>query len=170
MSADCDEALLIAAQGHATRVSPLWAILPGHGSQAMRHDVSTSSTPMQHDRPGVVSRAGHAHPQRSPSGPSTAAPCFRGQYCGAHPFQPLSSGKPGRLPMPVWHLAILVLLIMVQFQRHVSGCVGDRDIYVHADRKAPRCLPCGYEDPLMGKPWEKTVPQPSFNATPVSSS
>ncbi|KAK9837693.1 hypothetical protein WJX74_003187 [Apatococcus lobatus] len=43
----------------------------------------------------------------------------------------------------------------------------DRDIFVHADRKAPRCLPCGYEDPLMHRPWDTTVPQPSWNATPA---
>lgn len=49
----------------------------------------------------------------------------------------------------------------------VCWIAGDRDIYVHADRKAPRCLPCGYEDPLMHRPWETTVPQPSWNATPV---
>ena len=39
---------------------------------------------------------------------------------------------------------------------------GEKDVYVHANRKAPRCLPCDYRDPL-----ENTTDIWGWNAIPV---
>ena len=40
---------------------------------------------------------------------------------------------------------------------------GEKDVYVHANRKAPRCLPCDYRDPL-----ENTTDIWGWNAISVS--
>ena len=78
------------------------------------------------------------------SAPSLHLPC-RGSLCRYH-------GSLQRLTVFLHHALTLV--------------VGDWYVNIHPNRRAPRCLPCDYADPLMTHPPDETW----FNAPMVSSS
>ena len=42
----------------------------------------------------------------------------------------------------------LLYLLFCCWHSYLPGAAGRKDRYVHASRRAPRCLPCNYTDPL----------------------